>query len=136
MTFYRLLADLVVVLHAAYAATVVLGMAAILVGILFRWRWIRNFWFRVIHFLMILVVAVQAVAGLDCPLTTLEKHLREKAGDAAYPGAFIGTWVNRLLFYEFQPWVFTVAYCLFGALVLATLLLAPPRCPWWNKTAS
>jgi hypothetical protein len=130
MAIYRFLADVVVVVHAAYIAFVVFGLLAILVGLALRWKWVRNFWFRTIHFLMIAVVVVQAVGGILCPLTTLEKHLRLKGGEATYTGSFIGHWVHELIFYRGPPWVFTVCYCAFGAVVLLTLYLAPPRWPW------
>jgi hypothetical protein len=32
-----------------------------------------------------------------------------------------------LLFFDAEPWVFTVCYTLFGLAVLATFVLAPPR---------
>jgi hypothetical protein len=130
MILYRFLADLVVVAHAVYAGAVVFGLLAILLGIARGWRWVRNFWVRITHLMMILIVAIQALAGIPCPLTELEKYLRARGGDATYPGSFIGHWVNALLFYDFAPWVFTLTYCLFGALVLATLILAPPQFPW------
>ena len=129
MTFYRFLADLVVVLHAIYITFVLVGMLVILLGVTRRWRWVRNFWVRSVHFLMILLVVVQALSGVICPLTLLENHLREEAGQAVYCGSFIGHWAHELIFYNGPPWVFTLCYCLFGAGVLATLLLAPPERP-------
>jgi hypothetical protein len=97
-----------------------------------RWRWVRNFWFRSLHLLAILVVAAEAVCGITCPLTTWEQQLRTRAGETAYRGDFIADWVHRLLFFDFEPWVFTLGYVLFGLAVLTTFILAPPR---WNKTA-
>jgi hypothetical protein len=129
MVLYRFLADAAVVAHVAYVAFVVLGLVAILIGVARRWRWVRNFWFRSIHFLMILVVVVQAIFGVICPLTTLENYLREEAGQTVYCGSFIGYWAHELIFYSGPPWVFTLCYCLFGAGVLATLVLAPPQRP-------
>jgi Protein of Unknown function (DUF2784) len=127
MLLYRILADLVVVIHFSYVAFVVFGMLAILVGLLFGWRWVRNPRFRVAHLIAIFIVAGQALAGVICPLTTLENYLRMHAGQATYPGAFIGYWAHRLTFYHASPWVFTLGYTLFGLAVLGTFLLAPPR---------
>jgi hypothetical protein len=125
----RVLADLIVVIHAFFVAFVVFGMAAILAGVVFGWGWIRNFWFRALHLAAIGVVAAQAVAGVACPLTILENALRRQAGQATYPGAFIGYWAHRLIFFEAEPWVFTLGYILFGLAVLAAFVLAPPRWP-------
>ena len=130
MNVYRFLADGVLFLHLAYVAFVVLGMVAILVGLWRRWRWVRNFWFRVAHFLAIAYVALESLVGVICPLTTWENRLRELGGRPGQPGSFIGRWVHRLIFLDLPPWVFTVCYCLFAAAVLATLILAPPRRPW------
>jgi len=129
MLFYGILADLVVVVHAAFVGFVVIGMGAILVGIVLGRRWVRNFWFRVIHLAAIGIVVAQALAGVLCPLTILENYLRTKAGEATYPGSFVGHWAHELIFYDIPPAAFTPFYCLFGAAVLATIVFAPPRWP-------
>ena len=71
-TRYRLAADAVVLVHFSYVAFVVVGLAAILLGLVCRWGWVRNFWFRSLHLLAILIVAAEAVCGITCPLTTWE----------------------------------------------------------------
>ena len=126
-TFYHLLADVIAAIHFAYVAFVVVGMLLILLGIVLRWKWVRNRYFRVIHFLMIGVVAVQALCNVECPLTTWEYELRIKSGGGAQAGSFVARWVHRLMFFDAPEWVFTVCYCLFGLAVLATLFLAPPN---------
>ncbi len=130
MMIYSLLADAVGLVHAAFVQCVAAGLLVILLGAGLGWGWVRNFWFRTGHLLAIGVVVAQALLGVLCPLTTLEKRLRIAAGDATYPGSFVAYWAHRLIFYDAPTWVFTVCYCLFGAVVLATLLLWPPRLPW------
>ncbi len=129
MLWARILADLVVVIHAAFIAFVVFGLGAILLGLALRWEWVRNFWFRVAHLVAIGLVAAQALCRVICPLTILENHLRRLAGQETYPGAFIGYWAHRLIFFQAKPWVFTVAYCTFGLVVLLAFLIGPPRWP-------
>ncbi len=135
MNVYRFLADAVVVLHFAYVVFVVAGMAGILAGVALGWRWVRNFWFRAIHFLMIAVVAVESLCGILCPLTEWEDRLRELGGEANEPGSFIGRWASNLLFVDASPSVLAACYCVFGLAVLLTLILAPPRWPWGGKNA-
>jgi hypothetical protein len=130
MVLYRFLADLVVVLHAAYVAFVILGLAAVWVGILLRWDWVRNFWFRAVHLAAILFVCLEAIAGIVCPLTTLESYLRERSGEVRYSGDFIGYWAHELLFVDAPQWVLTICYIAFGLVVAATFVFAPPRWPW------
>ena len=129
MSWPRMAADLIVVFHASYVAFVVLGMGAIGVGLWLGRDWARNFWLRVLHLAAIAVVSAQALAGRTCPLTLLENHLRGRAGQETYPGAFIGYWAHRLIFFDAPPWVFTLVYSLFGLAVVATFVLAPPRRP-------
>jgi len=124
---YKLAADAVVVLHAAYVSFVVFGQLAIFIGILVRWAWVRNARFRWLHLLTISIVVVESLLGIVCPLTTLEAWLRTRAGQAAYRGDFLGHWVHALLFYDAPPWVFTLIYTAFGLLVAATFVTAPPR---------
>ena len=126
-TLYAILADAVVVLHVAYVTFIIVGLVLILVGWWRNWQWVRNFWFRALHLTMIMVVVVEALLGIVCPLTTWEKGLRRLSGEATYTGSFLGRWAHEILFFELPPWIFTVIYCLFGALVLAVCWLVPPR---------
>lgn len=125
----RVLADLIVVIHALFVTFVVFGMPAIVIGLALGRGWARNFWFRSLHLLAIVVVAAQAMAGVVCPLTHLENYFRRQAGQETYPGAFIGYWAHRLIFFDAAPWVFTLAYTLFGLSVLAAFVLGPPSWP-------
>ena len=121
------LADLILVTHALFVAFVVLGLAAILIGKYRRWKWVRNLWLRSIHLLAIGVVIAESWLGLVCPLTEWENRLREAAGGEVYSNSFIQHWLHEILFYDFDPWVFTVAYTAFGFLVLAAWLFVPPE---------
>jgi hypothetical protein len=127
---YRLLADLIVAVHFVYVSFVVVALALIVVGVVLRWSWVRNFWFRAIHLLMIGVVVFESLGGVVCPLTTWEFELRELAGETPEAGTFIGRWTHWLLFYDIPPWVLEISYCCFGLAVLCVWLLAPPRWPW------
>lgn len=126
MPWARILADLIVVVHASYVSFIVFGLVAILLGVAFRWSWVRNVWFRSIHLAAIGIVVGEAALGIACPLTVWERQLRQAAGQAVYTGDFIGYWAHEIIFYRADPWVFTVLYVLFGAAVLAAFVLAPP----------
>ncbi|MEX0679080.1 MAG: DUF2784 domain-containing protein [Pirellulales bacterium] len=129
MLLYRILADLVVMVHGAYVAFVIFGQLAVLYGMARKRSWVRNFYFRWLHLLTIAIVVLQSWMGTTCPLTDLENYLRGLAGESGYPGDFVGYWVRELLFYELPSWVFMLSYSIFGAIVLVTFVLAPPRWP-------
>ena len=124
---YRLLADLIVTIHSAYVAFVVVGQLLVVAGVIRGWRWVRNWWFRVAHLVAIGIVAVEAVLDIACPLTVWEQRLRELAGDEVSRGTFIGDLLHNLIFIDAPPWAFTVGYVAFAAVVLGTFVLAPPR---------
>lgn len=133
MNLYLFLADVLVAIHFAYVFFVVGGMAAILAGIVLRWSWVRNFWFRSIHFLMMAVVVVETVFGIKCPLTDWEDRLREAGGVPIESETFIGRWIQSVMFYEptnVPPSVLSVCYFIFGLCILLVFIFAPPRWPW------
>jgi hypothetical protein len=131
MSWYRIAADFVVLVHVAYISFVVLGQAAIVVGLALGREWARNAWFRIVHLAMIAIVVLEAWAGVVCPLTVWERGLRRWAGQATGGEAnFIESWTHRLFFFTAPRWVFSLAYTLFGLVVLATFVLGPPRRPW------
>jgi hypothetical protein len=124
---HAFLADTIVVIHFVYVSFVVFAQLFILVGYVANWECIRNPWFRVTHFLMIFIVAVEAIVGYECPLTTWENQLREAAGQMTNDIGFVGRLVRDLMFFEGPPWIFTTCYIGFATLVLLTLVVAPPR---------
>lgn len=121
------LADLVVAFHVAYVGFIVVGELLILMGAVLRWQWVRNIRFRTIHLAAILFVAWEAIIGMNCPLTVWEDLLRRQAGQEVAAGTFIGRLLHNILFFDCPAGFFTPMYIGFALLVLATLLLIPPR---------
>jgi hypothetical protein len=127
---YDFLADLIVAFHFGYVAFVILGQVAIFIGFTLKWNWIRNFWFRLIHLIAITLVGLEAVFGIDCPLTGWEGALRRLAGHDAAEGSFVGRCLDYFLFYDVDPRILNGIHIGFAVLVIATLVLIPPRWPW------
>jgi hypothetical protein len=85
---YRLLADLTLILHAAFVAFVMLGAWLVL-------RWPRVAW---IHLPAVLWGAGIEFLGGICPLTPLENHFRRLAGGDGYAGGFVEHYVVPILY--------------------------------------
>ena len=127
---YTALADLTLIIHFAFVTFVVAGLLLVWVGWLCRWRFVRNFWFRIAHLLAIGVVAAESLAGFVCPLTTWENSLRLLAGGGErYQGSFVQHWLHRMMFFEASESTFTILYVLFFAAVALSLWLVKPRWP-------
>lgn len=122
-----LAADVLLFSHVLFVAFVVFGLVLIVVGKFARWAWVRNPWFRVAHLVAIGIVAFQSWIGVICPLTTWEMALRERAGDAVYPGSFISHWLEVILYYQYPAWVFTLCYTVFAVTVVASWFWVRPR---------
>jgi hypothetical protein len=123
---YLFLADIIAIIHLGYVIYVILGFILIVVGIILRWKWIRNLPFRITHLLAIVGVACEALLGVNCPLTVLEFKLRYALNLSEKEGSFIGTIVGSLLFYNAPGWLFTIIYTAFAILVVITFIIAPP----------
>ena len=85
---YGLLADLTVLLHAAFILFAVLG------GLL-AVRWPRIAW---LHLPAVLWAAFIEFSGRICPLTPLENHYRELAGENGYTGGFIEHYILPVIY--------------------------------------
>jgi hypothetical protein len=134
MNIHLVLADVVLLLHFAYVAFVVVGLVWIWVGHWRGWSLVRNFYFRLAHLVAIGIVVAEALAGMVCPLTTWENQLRLRAGGGqSYEGSFIQAWVHRVLFFEVGEDFFTPIYVAFFAAVAASLWVVKPRWPWTEK---
>jgi len=120
------LANFILITHFLFVAFVIVSVPLIAVGSALNWKWIRNYWFRVIHLFAVIFVAVESLIGVFCPLTVWEQELRRSAGDQVYENSFIQHWISRVLYWEFEPWVFTATYVAFAVLVFILYRTIPP----------
>lgn len=85
---YRILADLVVGVHALFVVFVVAGGLLVL-----RWPWVAA-----VHLPAAVWGTLIEFRGWICPLTPLEKSLRASAGQAGYQGGFIEHYLLPVLY--------------------------------------
>jgi hypothetical protein len=84
------LADIVVVVHLAFIGFITIG------GFL-AWRWPRAIW---AHLAAAAYGIGIVIIGWDCPLTPLEKRLRERAGEGGYSGGFVDRYIEGVIYPE------------------------------------
>ncbi len=85
---YGILADIVVLVHAAFVLFAVFGGFLVL-------RWRRLAW---LHIPAVLWAALAEMAGWICPLTPLENLLRHRAGNVIYHSDFIEYYLMPVLY--------------------------------------
>ena len=115
---WRASADVVMVLHLAFVVFVVVG------GFL-AWRWPRV---ALVHLPIALYGVAIEVIGFTCPLTPIEKSLRQRAGSDGYDGGFVEHYIVPVLY----PGEFTAATKLALAGLLATLTIVA-YAGWWVR---
>lgn len=103
---YRLLADLVLLLHLGFILFVAAGAPLVL-------RRPRLAW---IHLPAAAWGISTALTGAICPLTPLENHLRRLGGQAGYAGGFIDHYVSRLVY---PPGISPAQLAVLGSVALA-----------------
>ncbi len=85
---YRVLADIVVVIHFAFVLFVVLGGFLVL-------RWPKLAW---VHGPAAIWGTLIEFGGWTCPLTPLENRFRRLGGEAGYEGSFIEQYILSILY--------------------------------------
>lgn len=85
---YRLLADVVLLLHAGFVLFVVSGGFLAL-----RWRRLA-----LVHIPAAIWGVLIEYSGWICPLTPLENSLRTRGGETIYHGGFIDHYVTSFLY--------------------------------------
>ena len=87
-TWYRIAGDAVMLVHFAFIAFALLGS-------LLLPRWPRLVWAHVPALCWGVYIEL---SGSICPLTPLENHFRELAGEATYYGGFIAHYLGPIIY--------------------------------------
>jgi hypothetical protein len=88
MMWYRIAADLVLVIHLLFIGFVVGGA-------FLAWRWPRVIW---VHLPAMVYGALVEFVGFTCPLTPLQNYLRRRGGEPGYGGGFISHYLIQVIY--------------------------------------
>jgi len=119
-------AEIVLTVHIGVIVFIVFGLIAIPIGGRLGLEFVRALWWRGMHLSLMGVVAVQKLLGRACFLTVWEGRLMQRANPIARVPA-VHLWAERLIYLDLPLWVFTVAYAVLFAYVLALWFAVPPR---------
>lgn len=84
----RICADAVLMAHLLFVGFAVFG------GVFFYF----DRWWAWLHIPIVLWSSIVNLASWTCPLTPLEKTLRERAGRSGYSGGFVEHYVGRVVY--------------------------------------
>ncbi len=123
---YKILADIIVVLHFGWVLFMLLGFVLSLWG--FFWKNFFNWWlFRILHLFGIVYVVLLAVLRQYCPLTILENTLRARYNPIlTYPGSFIVHYINRLVYPDVNPLILLIPTIFIAVFTVVIFIIKPP----------
>jgi hypothetical protein len=87
---WRVLADLVMVVHGAL-------LLFFVVGAFLAWRWPRLIW---VHLAIVVWNLLIVVIDFGCPVTASEKYFRRQGGESVYSGGYIHHYLEGRLWPE------------------------------------
>lgn len=88
MMWYRIAADLILVIHLLFIGFVVGGS-------FLAWRWPRIIW---VQLPAMVYGALVELIGFVCPLTWLQDYLLRRGGEAGYRGGFISHYLIQVIY--------------------------------------
>ncbi len=134
---YKILADLVVLIHFGWILFMLWGFILTVCGWISVYvlrtakdRWITFFdrWiFRTFHLSGIGYVAILALLGKYCPLTILENILREQYNtELTYPGSFVLHYIQKIVYPEANFLVFVIPTIMIAVFTVLMFIIRPP----------
>jgi len=134
---YKILADLVVLIHFAWIVFILWGFiltvySSISVYVLRtaknRWRTFFDRWiFRTIHLGGIVYVAILTILGKYCPLTIWENELRQQYNtQLTYHGSFVIYYIEKIVYPEVNYLLFVIPTMIIAVFTALMFIIRPP----------
>lgn len=123
---YKLLADIIVVIHFGWILFMLLGFILTLRGFFYR-RFFDRWLFRTLHLCGIIYVGLLALLREYCPLTILENILRVRYNpELRYPGSFIVYYVEKLVYPDVNPLIILIPTVIIAVFTILVFIVKPP----------
>ena len=124
--FYKITADIIVVLHLIWIIFMLLGFFLTIYGFLkkefFDW-WL----FRTLHLSGILFVGMLTILRRFCPLTILENLSRARySPESTYPGSFIVHYIEKLVYPDVNQTLLRLGTVFVAIFILVVYIFKPP----------
>ncbi len=124
--FYKIFADIIVVLHFIWIIFMLLGFSLTICG--FFWKKFFDWWlFRTLHLSGIIFVGLLTLLRRFCPLTILENLSRARyEPESTYPGSFIVHYIEKLVYPDVNQIFLRLATILGALFILVVYIIKPP----------
>jgi hypothetical protein len=124
--FYKIIADIIVVLHFIWIIFMLLGFFLTIYG--FFYQKFLDWWlFRTFHLLGIIFVGILTVLQRFCPLTILENLSRARySPESTYPGSFIVHYIENLVYPDVNQTLLRLGTVFVAIFILIVFIVHPP----------
>jgi Protein of Unknown function (DUF2784). len=117
-----ILADIILFIHFGIAIFFIFGL---LIPLFYKFNWglIHNYYFRLFHIILVIIVTIESLAGIVCPLTLLENILRNNINT----DSFVSSLLKELLFWNYPIEFFILIYFICFCWTIFIWFYYPPR---------
>jgi hypothetical protein len=124
---YKIIADIIVVLHFIWIIFMLLGFFLTIYG--FFYQKFFDWWlFRTLHLAGILFVGLLTILQKFCPLTILENISRARySPESTYPGSFIVHYIEKLVYPDVNQTLLRLGTILVAVFILVVYTTKPPE---------
>ena len=123
---YKLLADLIVVVHFAWILFMLVGFILTLRGFLHK-EFFERWLFRTTHLLGIAYVSTLAIMGRYCSLTIWDNVLRAKYDPSlTYPGSFMIHYFKKFIYPDVNPLIIQIPTTFIAIFTVVVFIIRPP----------
>lgn len=124
--FYKIIADIIVVLHFIWIIFMLLGFFLTIYGF-FRKDFFDWWLFRTLHLSGILFVGVLTALKRFCPLTIIENISRARYNpETTYPGSFIVHYIEKLVYPDVNQFLLRAGTVFVAVFILFVYIIRPP----------
>ncbi len=124
--FYKITADIIVVLHFTWIIFMLLGFFLTIYGF-FRKKFFDWWLFRTLHLSGIIFVGILTLLRRFCPLTILENLSRARyEPESTYPGSFIVHYIEKLVYPDVNQTLLRICTVLVATFTLFIYIIRPP----------
>ena len=117
-----LIADIILVFHFCVVIFTTSGFFLIPIGYKYGWSWVANWRLRTLHCGIMVLITLETLLGITCPLTSIENSLR-----GIYQSkSFVAYWVKQTIYWNFSTELFVFLYCIFLGWTFLMWKLCPP----------
>jgi hypothetical protein len=123
---YKILADIIVMVHFAWILFMLVGFILTLRGFFYK-EFFNRWLFRMFHLFGIIYVSLLAMMGKYCPLTVWENTLRSRYDpNLAYAGSFMIHYVEKLVYPDINPLIIQIPTTFIAVFTIIVFIIRPP----------